>query len=598
MSVPVSASGPPRPRARLTVGVTGHRDLDQGEQSAIQAEAERALRALMRGWTGHELAYAPEPAELVLLSQLAAGADQALARAALVVGAALNVVLPFARGAYLASLPHDARVGFEALEAAACGVWTASEDGEDAEHGYELAGDFMLARSDVLFAVWDGRPGRGPGGTAAVVHQAVRQGVPVVHLGSAPRETRVLWSGFAEHAPWRLGPRSAPNRPGDDAVLTALTVELVQPPPALGERAALSAFFGERERRLRVRPEYPLLLTLTGVRALRRGHFVVEPYREATEREWGPFHAVLADLQPDGDARSPMLQEAFCWADRLADHYAQTYRSGTVLNYAAAAIAVLAALTGVLAPGAKVVLLALELLAICALVANTTIGNRRQWHRRWLDYRFMAEQLRPLRSLRALGGVRLEMRGGGVAPAASWTEWYVAAIWRSLPFLPGPPAADATQALAQSIAAHELDPQISYHSANAAQMHLLDERLHRAGTVLFVLSLACSLVGLCGYVADIAAVHAYGPWLTVAGAGLPTVGSALFGIRGQNDFSGVARRSASTATRLRAIAERLRAPPLSPDTAARLTEDAARAMAADLTEWRGAFLDRKLQIPA
>ncbi len=41
----------------------------------------------------------------------------------------------------------------------------------------------MLDRADELWAVWDGEPARGPGGTADVVAHARGRGVPV----------RVVW---------------------------------------------------------------------------------------------------------------------------------------------------------------------------------------------------------------------------------------------------------------------------------------------------------------------------------------------------------------------------------------------------------------------
>ena len=40
----------------------------------------------------------------------------------------------------------------------------------------------MLARADHLFAVWDGKPARGYGGTADVVAEARQRGVPVTAI--------------------------------------------------------------------------------------------------------------------------------------------------------------------------------------------------------------------------------------------------------------------------------------------------------------------------------------------------------------------------------------------------------------------------------
>ena len=41
------------------------------------------------------------------------------------------------------------------------------------------ASNAMLSRADRLFAVWDGKPARGYGGTADVVDEARKRGIPV-----------------------------------------------------------------------------------------------------------------------------------------------------------------------------------------------------------------------------------------------------------------------------------------------------------------------------------------------------------------------------------------------------------------------------------
>jgi len=50
---------------------------------------------------------------------------------------------------------------------------------ESTEDAHMAASVEMLADSDRLFAVWDGQPARGYGGTADVVAYAMRRGIPV-----------------------------------------------------------------------------------------------------------------------------------------------------------------------------------------------------------------------------------------------------------------------------------------------------------------------------------------------------------------------------------------------------------------------------------
>jgi len=599
MSPPARPSHPPKPRLCLSVGVTGHRDLEGENLAHGRREAERIFATLARTSALADPQGIVATHETAVLSQLAAGADQMFADVAVGAGIPLRVLLPFNLVDYAASLPEPARPKLRHLAGLARGVWTAPGGVSDPERSYHVTGMVMLAQSDILIALWDGEPGRGPGGTAAVIDQAVRQGIPVIHIDPGGGPTRVLWSAFDHLGSERLELADAPSRPCDEAMLQKLREDLLQPPTDPDQIRALDAYLAEQERRLRPRLEYPLLLAIAGIHTLKRSHLFVAPYDEKTRAEWSPFHTHLTPLDIDSQGLLNDIQDAFSWSDQLADHYAQIYRGGTILNYVAAAAAVLLALVGVLAPQIKPILLALELISLSALIANTVIGNRRQWHRRWLDYRYLAEQLRAMRSLKLVGAFGPRMGANAQAAAAMpWTDWYAAAIWRGLGLPPNLRDGLDVERVVAGIAAHELEPQIHYHEANSHRMHALDERLHRAGTALFVVSLAASLLGLLGYLARVPLVMESGEVLTVVGAALPTIGAALFGIRGQSDFIGAARRSEETARRLRRTLERMRVGPMDLSLAARLMEDAAETMAADLGEWRTTFLDRRLAIPS
>src|SRR5689334_13847640 len=53
---------------------------------------------------------------------------------------------------------------------------------EPSEGAYYEAGKQVVSRSDLLFAVWNGLPAKGLGGTADIVHFAQLCAKPVVHL--------------------------------------------------------------------------------------------------------------------------------------------------------------------------------------------------------------------------------------------------------------------------------------------------------------------------------------------------------------------------------------------------------------------------------
>lgn len=152
----------------LRVGVSGHRHL------ADTGGAARAVDAQL-----DDLLTDPDTT-LVAVSSLAEGADRIVAERALARGGSLDVQLPLPPDDYAEDFP--ATTGeFDALLAAARHVTVVPKDRADdsREAAYERAGHAVLAECDVLLALWDGEPARGQGGTADMVAQARRAGVPV-----------------------------------------------------------------------------------------------------------------------------------------------------------------------------------------------------------------------------------------------------------------------------------------------------------------------------------------------------------------------------------------------------------------------------------
>jgi hypothetical protein len=143
------------------LAITGHRGLSL----ELEEEVDRMIRAAVGQNSG-----------LVGVSCLADGADAVFAQAVLDAGGSLVAVLPAAE--YRASLPEDYRPVFDRLLARAGKVVRLPFVTPD-PHAYMEAGKRMVDESDSLLAVWDGLPGRGPGGTADVVAYARSKGVPV-----------------------------------------------------------------------------------------------------------------------------------------------------------------------------------------------------------------------------------------------------------------------------------------------------------------------------------------------------------------------------------------------------------------------------------
>jgi hypothetical protein len=141
----------------VVVGVTGHRGLRPEDVAAL----EKAVGAVFDGFV--------EPVRL--LSALAEGADQLVARVALARGVPLTAVLPMPAAVYRSTLDEAARAGFDELLGRAAEVVVLA-GGVDC---YAALAEYLAERCDAVVALWDGKAGE-RGGTADVVARMSARG--------------------------------------------------------------------------------------------------------------------------------------------------------------------------------------------------------------------------------------------------------------------------------------------------------------------------------------------------------------------------------------------------------------------------------------
>jgi hypothetical protein len=100
-------------------------------------------------------------------------------------GGQIEAVIPALE--YRDGLPADAIAEYDALLSTAVAVHKLPFT-ESSSEAHMAASEFMIDHADELYAVWDGQPARGHGGTADVVTYARQRGVSV----------RVIWPEGAE----------------------------------------------------------------------------------------------------------------------------------------------------------------------------------------------------------------------------------------------------------------------------------------------------------------------------------------------------------------------------------------------------------------
>jgi len=598
----LTKAGPPRVPFVLSVGVTGHRS-DALAAEDVDALGKRLMSALqlitaqaLHTHADQAARFSADPPRLQFVSPLADGADQIAAECAIELGYELHAVLPFERAGYRSELIGDGAVErFDALLAKSRCILELPGDGTDSIGAYVMTGRATVAHCDILMAVWDGLKPRGRGGTGEVVELAIARGTPVVHIPTDPgRPARVLWAAFDPLVD-TLGDDPMAERPLDASHVEQVVRAALLPPPDPQELRFLATFEGERVRRLRGRIEYPLLLAATGV-----ARFDARKLREADcaaaiEEEWRRFRTGCADKH-EISAELDLLEKAYSWADRLATHFAQTYRSGHIFNFVLGGVAVCLGLSAFMAPHAKLEFGIAEFVITLAIIVNTKVGTRNEWHRRWLDYRQLAERLRPMRSLKLLGLAAPDPPGTSTNPVPRrWIDWYAGGIWRAMGCPAGSMTAKRAAVLASAVAEYEIAPQVGYHERHAVEIETLDHRLEIVGSVLFAATLVACVATVAGLLVAPQLVSRFSDWTTLISAGFPAMGTAVFGIRFQADFGGSAHRSQATANALRQIHDELRKN-VSLTRASDLAEQGGRRMLADLDEWRLVNQQRDLSV--
>jgi hypothetical protein len=597
----------PLPRAHLRIGVTGHRigaKFSQVQADAVRATVDRLLADITRlaGQTveSNNWAFAPGEAVVSTMSALAEGSDRILAEAGLAKGHPLNAILPFWRADYRADFESEAsRKIFDGLLAQAGAVFELNGNRAAAERAYEAAGLLMLANADIVIAIWDQLPADGIGGTATIVEHAVAEGVPVILIDPrSPGEGVLLWRADLALPTARAGIEDVARRPL--APVLPQMISILLEPPEGDERAAFRSALAERPRRWNFALAYPFLLFLVAVRAVRCSDLYQPYHRQDGAARWRAYL--------DTDVRNARLSavmtakplDAYSFIDHLSIRYAQIYRSVYVFSYVAAAAAVLLALLSlVLPPALKPSLLIAEVALIVVILVLIGEGARRQWHRRWLEYRRLAELLRHLRLLLPLAtAARLERPGNRSSRARSWIRWYARALEREIPVPNLAVDRDYLAAVRDAVRHAELKSQIAYNRNNAIAMRKAGERLHTLGSSLFFATFVVGIADLAVYFLWPDIANAYQEWAVVLTALFPTIGAAVNAIRAQGDFQSVAERSEETAINLEALdAALLEEPPEFARLADRV-EKVADLLMADLVEWHVLFRTLPLSLPA
>jgi hypothetical protein len=369
-------SGPTRRpySAPLVVGVTGHRDLVPGEIPTIRARVRDFLLDLHGQYPDRDLA---------VLTPLAEGADRLVADEALALGIPITVVLPMPRALYAEDFETaESRSQFDRLCAAATDLFelplTAGNTpgfvdghGPNRARQYAQLGVFLSAHCHVLLALWDGRESTEIGGTAQVVRFHQDDVMP----GFAPRSAASRLTLVDDESDLVFHIVCSRDRPAHT--------------PAPGLQPLECAWYtrDDTEPRTRELPaKYRQIFDRTA-----EFNADVQRHVESIEREGYP----LLPREPVAGLPSGLrdIDELYVASDWLAGHFQK--RTLWTLR----AVHGLILLIGVVyitytdLSADRPLLFALVALMVAAVVIGFA-ASRGAWHRKYLDYRALAEGLR------------------------------------------------------------------------------------------------------------------------------------------------------------------------------------------------------------
>jgi len=440
---------------RIRIGVTGHRHL--ASSSALADLTTRVLKLRP-----------PTPSTDVrvgVVSALAEGADRVVTdqvfdhAARHGQEARLEVVLPFDRDLYarLQEFSNQAKTNFEWWldRASSLTELSGDPDPERIDRAYEAASHHLVARSDVLVALWDGQPSRGKGGTADTLVFAAQIGKPCIWLPTY---------GIAE--------------PRDNL-----------------ERGSAGEFLEDVRRRAELPPskdepfqqgiEEDVLETLRGAFAEldefnnARLPPVADLWRRAKEE--------LGELQKSDD----WVALPFARAAMLADRFQKRFMFATLLIALLAITAASALAASVSQERPPHAWAWAEVVALSVLFVLFLYVHRRGVHRRWLSYRLLSERFRTaffiapvgidFRRTAGLETVFVERR------AADWLQRAFEEVWEARPRT----AQLDREQLRRHLVDRWIDGQIKYHE-KAFPRHKLRGSIFTSlillcffGTVLF-----------------------------------------------------------------------------------------------------------------
>jgi hypothetical protein len=520
---------------QIRIGVTGHRKLEHPE--VLREKVEQALNHVLWTLFGESARKTIErvkqagttPVLYRVLSALAEGADRIVARAVLEhPEASLLAVLPLTVEDYFEDFKTDlSKQEFrEFLSKSNRTVMLRKrnlrEDRRDPldqrelrNEAYEAAGRYVVNHCDLLFAVWDGEPARGRGGTAEIVEYALRNNRPVIQI-------------------WEDGLKVLNRK--KSLILDATAIDGI-----------------DRFNKLLIKDQ-------------QRAEFT-----RKLDREFFQKPKAAAAIPADTRAMvNRCLLPYYIQASIVAEESRDAFQHKGRNVYALSAAAVGCAAVGVLFPTLAVVGFGAELALLIAILVTLRQEMNTGEHRTWIEHRFLTERIR--------AGIFLAICGVDPSPfnvpaymghsqtVNDWTVRTFQEIWDRLPPFAGC-SASSCESLNKYVREAWIDDQIKFHKGKQEREGRIHRTLTRTGSIVLTTTVIAAAVHLSFLLFVAEPTASAGTWRTVHSGlhhGLtfvallfPAIAASLAALDDQGEHRRLERRSENMKEQLERLGPQL-----------------------------------------
>lgn len=348
----------------MKIGVTAHRNLQHADQDKIRQQVRELFENLRS-----EFPDLP----LVLLNPLAEGGDMLVARVALEMGIALEIPLPMPLEVYEQDFQDPAVLAefrsllaqgesFELPLAEGNSLESIQEHSPARTRQYAQLGMYISGHSHFLMALWDGEESDKPGGTASVVHFQLQDVMP--GLPSAEEAKHLLADKESDLVYHIHCPRNT------DA-----------PPQAAGRWLNHATEYPGPKIPTQYHSAFAQMLVFRGDIARHK-----RPIGKSTD-------TLITDPNMLQDPGLLRIDKVYRAADWLAIHYRKRVVQELMLTHVLAAMMGFSFITYSEYQEFSFLLPAFLGFFLTAWIF-TKVANFLQWHRKYLDYRALAEGLR------------------------------------------------------------------------------------------------------------------------------------------------------------------------------------------------------------